>query len=495
MILNVRRLAKQFSVYAVGNILQSALSFLLLPVYMRHLVPEEYGVIAILFIVVNFASVTASAGVLNGLHRLYFGFDSDERRRLAGTCGIWYLCFGAVVALALVVFAEPIAHGLFGTSERAHATRLLGIYFFFRFLLNVPFDLLRLEERSVAYMTLSIVNFGLDFVLKVLFVIVAGRGVVGYLESGLAGAAVTLIATSIAVRKLVTPRVDFSCLRQMLRLGAPFIVTGLAFWSLHATDHLLLNYLLGAASVGLYAIGQKFALIFNVVLLTPVSLLLPAVLFSFAEKHGQRETKRMFAKLMDTLVVLGAFAYLAIVLGSKDLIVLFSYHLGANEEYASSTLLIPILTAVPFCYFLSTCATYTLVVAKRPEIDSLAFVIVAVLNMLLNGLLIPRWGTLGAAAATVIAFLAYFGLAYRWAQRQYHVPYDWRGVFLVLGATVVIGAVLWLFPIRNPIVGLLVRAPAGALLLAIALWLSPRPLSRDLKMSILRRAQKLFLRS
>ena len=494
MLLNARRATKQFFVYGFGNMCQTALSFLLLPVYLRLFAPEEYGVISVLFVVVHFSSMVASAGMISALHRLYFTVDAEERRRLAGSCALWHLCLGVVVGAILAGFAEPVARALFGTAARTAETRLLGAYFLFNFALEVPFNLLRLEERSAAYVSFSLIRFGVDFVLKIIFVIVAGRGVVGYLESGLIAAALTLIASSITVRRLIARQINMVHVRQMLRLGIPFIFSGFAIWSLSATDRMFLNYLVGQSATGLYAVGQKFSQIFYVVLAAPFSLLLPAVVFRFAEEHDRNETGRMLARLMNVLVMLGGLVYLSIILGMRDLLYLFSQYLGVREEYVEAIPLIPVLTTVPFCYFLSTCAGYGLLLAKRPELTSLAAVIVAALNVALNMILIPPLGVFGAATATSISCIAYVMLNYYWAQRHYRVPYEWRGVFFSLAATLIIATGLWLLPIHNHVMGILVRAPGGVVLFAVVLWFSPRTLTGDLKTTVTERARALRAR-
>jgi O-antigen/teichoic acid export membrane protein len=69
----------------------------------------------------------------------------------------------------------------------------------------------------------------------------------------------------------------------------------------------------------------------------------------------------------------------------------------------------------------------------------------AVLNVVLNLLLIPPFGMMGAAVATIGAYGALFlGMAWR-AQRVFPVPYQWRRVGTALAAAVgltVVGRVL-----------------------------------------------------
>ena len=83
-----------FLTYGIGNISQSALSFLLLPFYMRYFIPEDYGVIAISQILIMFTTMVASAGMMSGLHRLYFSVPQEQKKTLTGTTYFWHIVVG-----------------------------------------------------------------------------------------------------------------------------------------------------------------------------------------------------------------------------------------------------------------------------------------------------------------------------------------------------------------------------------------------------------------
>jgi O-antigen/teichoic acid export membrane protein len=52
----------------------------------------------------------------------------------------------------------------------------------------------------------------------------------------------------------------------------------------------------------------------------------------------------------------------------------------------------------------------------------------AAVNVVLNLVLIPRYGMMGAAVATIAAYTTMFAGMSWWSQRIYHVPYQWRRV-------------------------------------------------------------------
>ena len=74
--------------------------------------------------------------------------------------------------------------------------------------------------------------------------------------------------------------------------------------------------------------------------------------------------------------------------------------------------------------------------AKRTQFNWVITGVAAVVNVLLNLLLIPPYGMIGAAVATVAAYVTMF-LGMTWyAQRVFRTPYQWRRVALAAGAAV-----------------------------------------------------------
>jgi O-antigen/teichoic acid export membrane protein len=65
----------------------------------------------------------------------------------------------------------------------------------------------------------------------------------------------------------------------------------------------------------------------------------------------------------------------------------------------------------------------------------------AAANVTLNLLLIPRYGMMGAAVATIAAYVTMFAGMSWWSQRIYHVPYQWRRVVTAALAGVALAGV------------------------------------------------------
>jgi O-antigen/teichoic acid export membrane protein len=89
----------------------------------------------------------------------------------------------------------------------------------------------------------------------------------------------------------------------------------------------------------------------------------------------------------------------------------------------------------------------------------------ALLSIVLNVLLIPPFGMIGAASATLSAYVAMFlGMTWK-AQQVFRVPFQWRRVLTAVGAAVALTVLGKLLGVGLPAAIALVLAYPFALLL------------------------------
>jgi len=149
---------------------------------------------------------------------------------------------------------------------------------------------------------------------------------------------------------------------------------------------------------------------------------------------------------------------------------IFTNLFAAKKEYWQAVNLVPLLTLGPFLYLLSRQAGNALLLAKRPEFTATAACCAAVVNVGLNFVFIPKFGALGAAITTVIAYILYIILNYCWAQRIWPVSHDWKGLskgLLFLAVAFMIG---WNIKINQPWASLFVKVIVGIGVFGLFAW-------------------------
>jgi O-antigen/teichoic acid export membrane protein len=466
----LRAQLKSFAIYGLGTLSTSVLGFVLLPLYLNQFPPEQFGVVNILLLATTFASMFLNAGIMSALHKQYFVVTGPERKELVGQVVLWYIAVGLLVSLVGWAFARPISSNLFRTDLYGSQVRLLGPMVLLTLTVDVPFNVLRLENRPRDFVLLSIIRILVETVMKYLFLIVLRRGIRGYFESSL----LSLTLTNVVVYVFSLGQIRFSTrmgnLRTLLRLGVPFVFSGFAIWSLDAVVRLILNYSQGAGAVGLFSTGQRFAQIFTLVLFQPVSLMMPPFVFSYVAAHTEGENKVFFGRIFAILVLAGTAVVVVIGVGSTDLMRVLVRYLGTRQEYANAQSNIVPLTLANLFYFLTMPAGYVALWIHKTRVLAIASTVTAALNVLASYLLIRLFGPNGAGLGMALSYLLYLIIAYAALNRHQKVAYPFRlGLFETALAIACIYGIS-ILPVLPPVLSLFAKTSLSVVLFGVGTW-------------------------
>jgi O-antigen/teichoic acid export membrane protein len=428
-------LAKHSAVYAFGNFLQRAIGFFLIPVYTRFLAPSDYGVLEILNVTLEVILIFCHFGAGTGLMRtLLYEADSQEEQKIAFATAFWFVALlsGMVLSIACV-FSPGISRLAAGSPAFAPWFRLIFVAGLLQLNASIVLRVYRAELRSVAFTAIQLASFVTGLVLNIFFLAVLNTGLRGVLISGIISSAVLFAGSVIFLRDHFRLAFSPRHLRSMLRFGAPFIPTFLTMWILTGADRYFLQHFASSTEVGLYSLGMRFALILQFAFRTPLEQNWPAIYYPLAKQPGgSRELGRIVAYIFAA----GAFLALAIGLFSGPAI-----RIMATPAFYPSYRVVPLLVAAVFLNVLNLCASVGVNVSGRSEFTSLVTMPAAALNLLLDWWMVPRYGMMGAAAATAISFGVMVVAHFLISQRFYRVEYDWGKIaraLLALATPVVI---------------------------------------------------------
>jgi len=201
-----------------------------------------------------------------------------------------------------------------------------------------------------------------------------------------------------------------------------------------------------------------------------VTLLMDPFFFSFSARETEERTKQLLRRTLVHFLVAGGAMYLAVALGSSEVLRVLTSSFGARPEYLQAARLVPVVAAAPFLYFLTSQAVLAGLQARKPAIFSAACTTAALVNVGLNLWAIPRFGAAGAAWTTLIAYSVLFIAAYWRTERSFPIGYPWSALArgsAYLGIALAIG---WRIHLASPLLSLFVRVPAAVLLFLGLIW-------------------------
>jgi O-antigen/teichoic acid export membrane protein len=453
----LRRLATTGAAYTTASILSKVIAVALLPLYTRYLTPEDYGAAEVLFAAVVLVSIVVRLGLIEAILRFYYKEDEDSEQVIASTfAGLFWLA--TLGALVLLPFAGPLSEALLDRSAPDLARIAIGglwVLTMWEFMLT----LFRLEERARAFFLATLLNVLASIALTVILVVGFDEGARGLLLGSYAiGAAFVLALIALQWRRL-SLRLDPSLLRRLFRFGLPTMPAEVSLYLLNFIDRIIIVRSLGLAEAGLYSLAVKFAQAVNV-LVRGFQLAWPPLAYSIRDDD---EARRAYATIVTLFVAGCAFVVTGMWLFSRW----FARALTAPEFFQSYEAVGLISTAVTL-YALYLVLVVILGRTGRTEFNFPAAIGAVVTNVILNLVLVPPLGIVGAGLALVASYLVVLALMYVFTQRLFPVPYEWGRLLRVVATVAALVGLAELVAPTSGAAGLLLRT---ALLAAYPLLL------------------------
>jgi O-antigen/teichoic acid export membrane protein len=450
----LRRLATTGAAYTAASIVSKVIAVVLLPLYTRYLTPADYGAAEVMFAAVVSASIIVRFGLIEAVLRFYYQDSEEPRRVIASSFAALFWLSTAAVAI-LMPFAKPLSEALLDGSPaemaRISATQLTQISIAGLWVLTMSeflLTLFRLEERARAYFVTTILNVLATIGLTVVLVVGAGDGARGLLLASYgAGAATVLILIALQWRSL-SLRFDTGLLRRLFRFGLPTMPAEVSLYALNFVDRIIIVRSIGLAEAGLYSLAVKFAQAVNVIV-RGFQLAWPPLAYSIRDDG---EARRAYATIVTLFVAGCAFVVTGMWLFSRWIVRL----LAAPEFFASYKAVGLISTAVTL-YALYLVLVVILGRTGRTEFNLPATLAALVANVVLNLLLVPPLGIVGAGLALVASYVVVLALMYAFTQRLFPVPYEWGRLLRVVLASAVLVGLAELFVPTSGVTGFLGR--------------------------------------
>jgi O-antigen/teichoic acid export membrane protein len=426
----LRRLGKHSAIYGLGGLVSRILAVLLLPLYTRYLSPSDYGKVETLIALTTVIGIALRMGIHSAFFRFYFDSSEPSARLRVLRTSFWFTMAMATAGLVGgLLLAAPISDVLFGSSDDSELVIAAFVGLWAGMNYEQLTSLFRVEERSVAFVSASLANIFLTIGATLLLVVALDKGPTGVIVGNFTGTLIVYVVLIGYRREQLGLELDRGLLREMNRFGLPLVPTALFLWVTNFSDRLFLVRLADTTEVGLYSVGVRIASAM-VLLLTAFRLAWPAFAYSIED---DREARRTYAFVLTYVVLVTTWVATGLALLSPWIV----EWIAAPAFEESSRVVGPLaFAAVAFAGYIVVAIGVGR--AKRTQFNWVVTGAAAAVNVALNLVLIPPYGMMGAAIATVAAYSTMFVGMIWWSQQIYPVPYQWRRVVTAAAAGIVL---------------------------------------------------------
>ncbi len=446
---HIKRLIQHSAVYGIGHIVTRSLGFLLLPLYTNTISPDDYGKAALLFSFLAIMNVIYGYGMDVAFLRYVALQDDKQQQRILFSTGFISLLLSSVLfSLVFFAFQRPVTGLIFHSAVDTNLILLCAGVLFFDTIGLLPFMVLRAKEKSVPFTLLKLANVILNVAANVIFIIVLKLGVAGIFWANLVSSALISLFLIPIITKFFIFHFDRVIFRELIQFGLPYIPSGLAVVAMDLIDRFILERLTDLETTGIYSAGYKLGMF--------MALFIAAFRFAwhpfFLSTSRQPNAKQVFARVLTYFVLACSAVFLLVSLFIDELVRfhIFGFTLF-GESYWSSTRIVPLILISYIFYGIYVNFLVGVYLLKKTAMLVWVTGISAVVNIAANFILIPYFGMLGSAWATVLSYMIMAALLYLSIFRWYPVAYEWgritkialTALILFLGQLYIIQTQFW----------------------------------------------------
>jgi len=404
------RLINNTAIIAAGQIGSKVLVYLLVRFYTAVLSETEYSIASNITETATLLIPIISLGIGEAVFR--FAMDKAYEKSDVFTSGFAVFLAGSLLFAGVIPILIVIPY--FDGSEW-----LVIVYVICSILHSICSQFIRAQNRFKLYAVQGMINTALTIVCNLIFLLPLKMSFTGYVLSVVVADFLTtvFIFTYAKLWKYFNFRaVSRGTVRDMLKYSIPMIPTTIFWWVTNVSDRFMVTYFCGDAVNGIYAVAYKVPTLLMVL----SGIFVNAWRNSAVDERESDDYKQFFGK------VFGYFTNIIFLIAAA--IIAFTpviTNVMFDPSYADVWWYIPVLTcAMVFFNFVSF--TGSVYVAEKKTVWSFITSFAgALLNVVLNLILIPRFGAYGAAIATVCSFVLVFLLRLMTTRRMVRYPVNY----------------------------------------------------------------------
>lgn len=411
-----KKLLKNSFIYILGDVLNKAVPFFMLPILTRYLTPEDYGIIATFTVLVSILMVFTGLSIHGSISVNFFKMEKEELKIFIGNC-LLILNISTVFIIILVLFFHPIIIDRISLS--LDWIIIAVIMAFAQLLTTINLLLWINEEQPKPYTLYQLSQTFVVAILSITLVVGFGMNWEGHLIATVTGTILFSIISVVFILKrgylILKPKSIY--IKDALKFGIPLIPHSLANFVKTGSDRLIVMSVLGASATGIYAVGFQIGMIMSVVVTAFHKVWNPYLFKVLSSNPSFYEKKKIV--LFTYLYFVGVFI-LALILEHT---ISYMLPLLLGEEFVdSSNLILYFFLAFSFDGMYYMVVSYIFYEKKTHILAYISFAS-AILHIILIYLFLNQFGIIGVAQASVVSYFVTFIATWLLSTRIYQMPW------------------------------------------------------------------------
>ena len=433
-----KKYAKNVGLVTIANIISTLKGFILLPILTKALGAELYGTWALISVTMSLLAPLCTLELGFAIVR-FLGAEKDKGKVSKGFSSIFVVV--SLIALAvsalLFVFSKPLAIAVFGGVNAAFYIQISASLIFLAAIDRIMLDYFRAFQQMERYAGILILQTIGELILTS-YLVLTGFGLFGVI--------IALLIVRLAVSvigflwitsqiKIATP--SLSVIKPYLPFTLPILPAALCYWLINLGDRYVIGYFMGADAVGVYsasyALGSLIAFFY-----APIPIVLFPAITNLYENNKIQELKTHLKYSLKFFLMFAIPAFFGLLILSKSLLTTLT-----TSEFVGGYMIVSIVALATVLFNCSSMNNMILTLFKETNKSAVIYGISASVNLVLNIILVPIIGIVGAAIATLITFMVHLLVVSTVSFKRVSYDIDFKFITKSITASIIMAFVVW----------------------------------------------------
>lgn len=405
--------------YLITQLALLAASLISFPIIIRLLSIEEYGILTLCNTILLFGVALSKLGLQNSIIRFFpYYKELGQLPCFFRTYSFTGLIFGIFFFCVLEFFLS-----CYLPSYSPFLPFLVAAMVLVQSLFSYLSTFLRCQEQSIRFCFISIAGRYLSTFGSIALILWLNNGVVGIFQSQILSYGLMAILLAFSFwRELLGVGKTFSkaLFCESLRFGLPMVVSEASTILLAFSDRFLITHFNGSKSLGIYAVAYSLCMYLADLIRQPLDMAVAPMYTRIYTQEGELQAKQFLSSVAKYIALI-AFPIFAGCVAIKEELIIFL----ATTKYSEAVQILPWVLGGLLLNSCSSLVVAGLYLKKQTALVAKISLLSGILNILVNIILLPRYGIISAAWTTAGCYFLVFTVTSFFAYREFPLAWPW----------------------------------------------------------------------
>jgi O-antigen/teichoic acid export membrane protein len=403
-------------IYSVSNIINRIAPFLLLPILTTYLSTEDYGIISIFTILVSILGALVGINTHGAITKNFFDRTKTELKVYISS--IFYILIFSVISISLII----LIINQFFSKIFSLPNFLIWIALIIatsQFISSIILNLWQVQKKAFFFAIYSFIKTTINILLSIFFIIFLNLNWQGNVYAQLITALLFFFLSVFILLKnnSIGIVINKNYILDALKFGGPLIPHMIGAIFMTMIDRFFITLYSGINETGIYSVGYQIGSIINIL----------AISFNQAYIPWLYEKLNLKSLKTNIKIVKITYIYFIIILVITFLLIIVMYNIllyFIGKEFFESVKYIPWIALGYAFHGMYYMVSAYIFYSNKTKYLGITMALLALINVVLNTLLIPLLGPIGAAYATTIIYFLEFIVIWILASHIYPMPWN-----------------------------------------------------------------------